>query len=171
MQEHDNKLTRAIDGFSDLAGRLAAWLAFGMVLLALVIVVLRYAFDSGFIWLQEMLTWLHAAVFMLGAAYALKLDEHVRVDVFYRDMSPTRRAWVNLLGTLLFVLPMCVFLIVESFGYVRAAWLIGEVSRDAGGLPYPAIPLLKSFLVFMPVAIALQALALALRSFATIRKS
>lgn len=140
-----------------------------MVLLTLVIVVMRYAFDSGFIWLQEALVWLHGAVFMLGAAYTLQQDEHVRVDIFYREMSARRRAWANALGVLLFLWPICAFLLIESFDYVRAAWRLKEVSRDSGGLPYPAIPLLKSLLLLMPVAVALQGLAMLLRALRRIR--
>jgi TRAP-type mannitol/chloroaromatic compound transport system permease small subunit len=135
-----------------------------MVLVTFVVVVLRYAFGTSFIWLQESVTWMHAVVFMLGASYALLHDEHVRVDIFYRDMSPRRRALVNLLGVLLFVFPLCGFFFYQSFDYVAAAWLLREISRDSGGLPYPAIPMLKSLLLLMPVTVALQGLALLLRS-------
>lgn len=141
-----------------------------MVLVTVIVVVLRYAFDVGFIWLQESLTWLHAAAFMLGAAYTLQQDEHVRVDIFYREMSAKRRAFVDSFGVLLFILPLCAFLMVESFEYVRAAWTIGEISRDSGGLPYPAIPLLKSMLLVMPAAVSLQAVAMLLRAVAILKR-
>src|SRR5210317_1097254 len=108
-----------------------------MVIVTVVIVVMRYVFDAGTVWLQESVVWMHAVVFMLGAAYTLQQDEHVRVDIFYRDMTERRRAWVNLLGVLLFVLPLCCFLVFTSFDYVMASWRIREVSREAGGLPYP----------------------------------
>ena len=140
-----------------------------MVLVAFLIVVLRKFFDSGFIWMQESLIWMHAAVFMLGAAYTLQMEEHVRVDIFYREMSDRRRAWVNLLGVLLFVFPLCIFLISTAFGYAGASWRLHEISLNAGGLPYPAIPLLKTLLIIMPVAVALQGLSLLLRSLQTIR--
>ena len=161
----------SIDAFSAFVGRAVAWLTLLMVIVTVVIVVLRYAFDLGFIWLQESLTWLHASAFMLGIAYTLQQDEHVRVDIFYRNLSPQRRAWINGLGVVLFVLPLAGFLLVESFGYVQTAWQIGEVSRDSGGLPYPAIPLLKSMLLLMPVAVALQGAAMLLRAIATLRSS
>lgn len=164
-----NTLASRLDRLSNLTGRFASWLTLLMVLLTVVIVVLRYVFDAGFIWLQESLIWMHATVFMLGAAYTLQQDEHVRVDIFYREMSDTRRAWVNTLGVLLFVMPVCAFLLIESWDYVRAAWRLAEVSRDSGGLPYPAIPLLKSMLLVMPLAVALQGLALLLRAIDTIR--
>lgn len=171
MSPGRSPLAGRLDAVSSLVGRAASWLTLAMVLVSLVIVVLRYAFDSGFIWLQESLTWLHAAVFMLGAAWTLSVDEHVRVDVFYRDMSERRRAWVDALGVLLFVFPLCAFFGIESLDYVGRSWSIGEVSRDAGGLPYPAIPLLKSVLLVMPVAVALQGVAMILKSVAVLGKN
>lgn len=140
-----------------------------MVLVTFLIVVLRKIFDSGFIWMQESLIWMHAAVFMLGAAYTLQMEEHVRVDIFYRDMSERRRAWVNFLGVLLFVFPLCVFFVSTAFSYASASWSLHEVSLNAGGLPYPAIPLLKTLLIIMPIAVALQGLSLLLRSLQTMR--
>lgn len=163
-------IVERLDAFSAALGRATSWLTLLMVLVTLVIVVLRYAFDSGYIWLQESLTWLHALVFMLGAAWTLQQEEHVRVDVFYRDMSERRRALVNTLGVLLFVFPLCAYFIVESWDYVARSWSIREISRDAGGLPYPAIPLLKSVLLLMPVTVAAQGIALMLRSIAVLRR-
>jgi len=157
-------LSAAIDRFSIATGRAAAWLTLAMVIVSFVIVILRYVFDIGFIWLQESLTWMHAAVFMFGAAYTLQQDEHVRVDIFYRDMSQRRRAIVNLFGVAFFVFPLCLFLIYSAFDYVSASWQLREISRNAGGLPFPLIPLLKSALILMPVAVGMQALSLALRS-------
>lgn len=154
-----------LEKVSDVIGRGAAWLTLMMVLVTFVVVVLRYAFGTSFIWLQESVTWMHAVVFMLGASYTLQYDEHVRVDIYYRDMSAQRRALVNLLGVLLFVFPLCGFFFYQSFNYVTAAWSLHEISRDAGGLPYPAIPLLKSLLLLMPATVALQGLALMLRSW------
>ena len=169
MSAGESRLSRAIDRFSVLTGRAVSWLTLAMVLVTAAIVILRYVFDSGVIWLQESLTWMHAAVFMLGAAYTLEQDEHVRVDIFYRGMSARRRAIVNLFGVVFFVMPLCVFFFVESFDYVMAAWRIQEVSRDAGGLPYPAIPLLKSALLLMPITVALQGVSLAVKSIHVIR--
>jgi TRAP-type mannitol/chloroaromatic compound transport system permease small subunit len=162
-------LVSLIDRISIATGRAAAWLTLLMVLGTFVIVVLRYAFDIGLVWLQESVTWMHAAVFMLGAAYTLQREEHVRVDIFYRNMPAARQAWVNLFGVLFFVVPLAVFFVIESWDYVAASWRIREVSRDSGGLPYPFLPLLKSILIVMPVAILLQGLSMALSAIATIR--
>ena len=158
-----------IDKISIATGRAASWLTLAMVLMTFLIVVLRYAFDIGIIWMQESLTWMHAAVLMLGAAYTLQEDGHVRVDIFYREMSDRHKAWVDLIGVLVFLFPLCGFFVYASLNYVVSAWDIGEISRDAGGLPYPAIPLLKSILILMPAAIMLQGLSMLLRSLQTIR--
>lgn len=160
-----------LDVISISVGRTTSWLTLLMVCVTFVIVVMRYIFDSGLIWLQESLTWMHAMVFMLGAAYTLQQEEHVRVDIFYRKMTDKQRAWVNLLGVLIFLFPMCGVFVYTSLDYIVAAWSIGEISRNAGGLPYPFIPLLKSALLIMPVAIALQGLSLLLRSAKIIRES
>ena len=160
-----------LDRVSSVTGRTVAWLTLGMVAVTVVIVVMRYVFDTGLIWLQESLTWMHGAVFMLGAAWTLKLDEHVRVDVFYRAMSDRRRALVNIGGVLVFVLPLCVLIFLEALPYVERSWAIREVSRDSGGLRWPAVPLLKSILLLMPVAVLLQGISLLLRSLAELTRS
>ncbi|ANO52842.1 TRAP transporter small permease subunit [Woeseia oceani] len=164
-------VSRRLDSFSEVVGKTAAWLTLGMVVITVVIVVLRYLFDSGFIWLQETLMWMHACVFMLGAAYTLQQDEHVRVDVFYSGMSEQRRALVNALGVLIFVFPLCGYLFYEALDYVARAWEIREVSRETGGLPYPAMPLLKSILLLMPLTLGLQGLSILLRAISALRRS
>ena len=169
MAERSQRLSTKLDAFSIATGRAVAWLTLLMVVTTFAIVVLRYAFDAGFIWLQESLIWMHGAVFMLGAAYTLQQEEHVRVDIFYRDMNPGKRAWVDVLGVLFFIFPLCLFFLVESWDYVRAAWSVQEISRDSGGLSYPAIPLLKSILLVMPIAVALQGLSLLLVSVRRLR--
>lgn len=139
-----------------------------MVIITFVVVVMRYVFDAGYIWVQETVVWMHAVVFMLGAAYTLRDEEHVRVDVFYRTMSARRRAWVDVVGVLIFLLPLCVFLAWNSFDFVLQSWSIREASRESGGLPYPFVPMLKSVLLLMPVAVALQGLSLLLKSLRTL---
>ncbi|MBT8130765.1 MAG: TRAP transporter small permease subunit [Gammaproteobacteria bacterium] len=160
-----------IDEFNIAIGRATAWLTLAMVVVSFVIVVIRYVFDSGFIWLQESLTWMHATVFMLGAAYTMQRDEHVRVDIFYRNMSRRRKAIVDLAGVTVFVLPLCCFFAYEAFDYVAASWSIREVSLNAGGLPYPLLPLLKSMLLLMPLLVALQGVSLALLSLRDLKRS
>lgn len=158
-----------LDRFNSLAGKAASWLTLFMVLVTFVVVVMRYVFDAGFIWLQESVIWMHAFVFMVGAAYTLQQEEHVRVDIFYRNMSRKRRAWVDLIGVIVFLLPLCVFLGWKAGDYVTVSWKLQEASRESGGLPYPLIPLLKSILVVMPLMVGLQGLALLSRCMKTIR--
>ena len=158
-----------IDRISEWTGRTAAWMTLAMILVTFVIVVMRYVFSFGLIWMQEAVTWMHAVVFMAGAAYTLRHEEHVRVDVFYRRMTATRRAWVDLVGVLVFLLPVCAFLLWTSWDFVTASWAMRESSRESGGLPYPFIPLLKSVLLLMPVTVAMQGLSMALKSLQTLR--
>ncbi len=165
-----DKDTNALDRISTTTGKAAAWLTLFMVIVTFVVVVMRKLFDIGFIWVQESVVWMHAVVFMLGAAYTLRREEHVRVDVFYRAMSPQRRAWVDLIGVVIFLLPVCVFLGWKSFDFVTQSWSIREASRESGGLPYPFVPMLKSVILLMPIAVALQGLSLFLRSLRTIRE-
>lgn len=131
-----------------------SWLILVMVLLTFVIVLLRYGFNLGWIWLQESVSYLHASVFMLAAAWTLQLDGHVRVDIFYRDSKPSHQALVNLLGTALFLIPFCLFLLIVGWAYVAASWQLLEGSREAGGVPL--VYLLKSLILLLPVLLLLQ---------------
>jgi TRAP-type mannitol/chloroaromatic compound transport system permease small subunit len=147
-----HQLQKMLKAFNEKIGLAIAWLTVPMVVGTFLIAVLRYAFDLGWIWMQESVLWMHAALFMLASAYTLGHDEHVRVDIFYRGLSERGKAWVNLFGTLLLLLPMSIFLIAISFDYVATSWAIREGSRDAGGLPFPFVPLLKSVI---PLSFAL----------------
>ena len=158
-----------IDRFSGWTGRLVSWLTLVMVIVTFVVVMFRYVFDAGEIWLQESVTWMHGVVFMLGAAYTLRDEDHVRVDIIYRRLSAKGRAWVDLIGVLIFLLPVCGLIAWTSWGFVETSWVLGEASRESGGLPYPLIPILKTVLVIMPALLALQGVSLALKSFAVIR--
>jgi len=164
-----NRVPDALDRISIVAGRITSWLTLVMVIVTVVIVVMRYVFDAGAVWLQESVVWMHAVVFMVGAAYTLQQDDHVRVDIFYRDMSRRRRAWVDLLGTLLFLLPLCVFLGYKSWDFVVVSWHLGESSREPGGMPYPFVPILKSVLLVMPLLLGVQGTALMIRSLQVLR--
>ena len=164
-----SKQQSLINRISDATGKVTAWLTLFMVVATVVVVVLRYVFDVGLIWLQESIIWMHATVFMVGAAYTFMHEEHVRVDVFYRSMSVRRKALVDLLGVAIFLLPMCVFLTLKSYDFAWTSWSMHEASRESGGLPYPFLPIIKSVLVIMPVTVGLQGLALLLRSMRSLR--
>jgi TRAP-type mannitol/chloroaromatic compound transport system permease small subunit len=158
-----------LDRISTVVGKAAAWLTLVMVVVTFVIVVMRYVFDFNLIWVQESVTWMHAVVFMLGAAYTLHDEEHVRVDIIYGKVSNKKRAWIDLVGVIVFLMPLCLFLAFKAWDFVAASWSLHEASRESGGLPYPMIPLLKTVLIVMPVAVALQGVSLALTSLNTIR--
>ncbi|PKM42702.1 MAG: C4-dicarboxylate ABC transporter permease [Gammaproteobacteria bacterium HGW-Gammaproteobacteria-1] len=162
MQQQLEQIAAFIDGLNEWTGRLVAWLTLAMVLVTGAVVLLRYAFDLGWIAVQESITYLHALVFMLGAAYTLRHDGHVRVDIFYRRLAPRGQAWVDLLGALLLLLPVCVFILWISWDYVAASWSLWEGSRDAGGLPL--VYLLKGIIPAMALLLLLQGVSQALRS-------
>jgi TRAP-type mannitol/chloroaromatic compound transport system permease small subunit len=148
-------------------GRSVSWLTLLMVLLTFAIVLLRYGLNEGWIWLQESVTYFHALVFMTAIAWTFQTDEHVRVDIFYRDCSERHKAWVNLFGTAVFLVPFCIFLIVVSWDYVAASWAVMEGSREAGGLPL--VYLLKSLILIMPVLLLVQSYGVVKACVVTLR--
>lgn len=152
----------AADWINERAGRAAGWLALAMVLITFAVVILRYVFSLGFVWLQESYVWLHGIVFMLGAGYTLLHDGHVRVDIFYREASIRRKALVDLFGALLLLLPFLVMVAWVSWPYALVSWQRLEGSREAGGLP--GLFLLKSVIVAFCILLGLQALAMAARA-------
>lgn len=155
-----------IDAFTERCGRMLAWLILIMALLTSLVVISRYGFNTGSILAQESVTYLHGCVFMLGAAYALKHGAHVRVDIFYRNFSPRAKAWVNSLGGIVFLLPLCLFIVASSWDFVSESWAVGEISAEPGGIP--AIYLLKTLIPLMAINLMLQGLAEILRSTLTL---
>ena len=150
-------LLRAVDAVNEAAGRLAGVLAAVLVALVFGLVLARYAFNSGSVAAQEAVLWLHASVFLLGLAYALRHGAHVRVDVFSQRWSPRTRAWVEVGGGVLLLLPLCVFIVAMSWDYVAASWAAREGSRDPGGLP--GWYLLKALVPVSATLLLLQGLA------------
>lgn len=153
---------RIADVINEHVGRTTAWLTLAMVLIAFVVVVLRYVFAIGWVWLQESYIWLHGIVFMVAAGYTLLHGGHVRVDIFYRTASARFKAWVDLLGSLLLLLPMVGVVGWYSWSFVLRSWERLEGSAEAGGLP--GLYLLKSVLILFVVLLAMQGLSLAARS-------
>jgi len=158
-------LRRLIDGLDRLAeytGRGLCFFALCMAIGTALIVVLRYGFSIGSIAAQESIVYLHGCLFMLGAAYTLKHDAHVRVDVFYRGFNLRQRAWVNAIGGIVFLLPLCGLLLVGSWQFVSESWLVRESSPESDGIA--AVYLLKSLIPAMAVLLLLQGIAEILRS-------
>ncbi len=151
-----------IDTFTEYTGKVIAWLTLVMVVLSFTIVVLRYGFNLGWVAMQESVLYLHALVFMLGAAYTLKGEGHVRVDIFYQKFSLKQKAWVNLLGTFLLLLPVCITIFIISFDYVMTSWRILEQSSEAGGLPLVYVN--KSLILLLAITLVLQGVAEIMRN-------
>jgi TRAP-type mannitol/chloroaromatic compound transport system permease small subunit len=152
-----------IDAVNVAIGRAAAWLCLFVVLVQFAVVVLRYVFGIGSIWLTESVIYGHATLFMLAAAWTLREGGHVRVDVFYADAKPRTRALVDLGGALLLLLPFMLVLLWFALPYVARSWAILETSRETSGIP--AVFLLKTLIPLFAVMMALQGIAQAIRAF------
>ena len=109
------RFVRFVDRMNESIGRGVAWLTLAMVLITFVVVILRYVFSIGWVWLQESYVWAHGIVFMLGAGYTLLHNGHVRVDVFYRPAGLRYKAIVDVLGTFLLLLPMVILVFAMGF--------------------------------------------------------
>ena len=157
-----DRIASVIENLVDLSGRAASWLTLLMVIITFVVVVLRYVFDIGWIALQESITYLHAMVFLIGAAYTLQHEAHVRVDIFYSNFNPQLKAWVDLCGALFLLLPFLFFISWMSWEYVTSSWEVLESSREAGGLP--GVYLLKSLILVLAGLLTLQASSQIIRS-------
>ena len=164
-----NSLITGIDKFTETTGRTVSWLVLGMVLLISYDVTMRYVFQQGSVALQELEWHLFALVFLLGGAYTQKHDEHVRVDILYlsRFVSDRSRAWINIAGTLLFLFPFCILILITSWPFVENAFYYMEGSPDPGGLPYRFI--LKGAILLAFVLIMLQGLSDLLKQINVLR--
>jgi len=158
------RIAAAIDRFNMAVGRAASWGALAIVLIGFAVVLLRYVLGVGSIWLQESILYAHAALFLLAAAWTLKEGGHVRVDVFYASASPRTKAWIDLLGSLLLLLPFCIAVIWFSWPYVARSWAILERSRETSGLPLVFV--LKTLIPLFALILALQGLSQAIKSLA-----
>ena len=155
-------LADRIDRLTTAIGRAAAWLALVVVLLQFALVVARYLFGLGSIWLTEAVIYGHATLFMLAAAWTLKAGGHVRVDIFYAEASPRTKAMVDLIGALLLLLPFATVLIWLALPYAARSWAILERSQEASGLPL--VFLLKTLIPLFALLMALQGVAQAIRA-------
>jgi TRAP-type mannitol/chloroaromatic compound transport system permease small subunit len=163
------RLADAVDALSRAIGRAVQWLAVLLVLVQFVVVVLRYAYGSSFIWMQESVIYTHATLFMLAIGYTFLLDQHVRVDVLYAGWPARRKALVDLVGIVVAVLPFCALVVWASWGYVAVSWRMGEGPMAVGGLPL--LSFLKTLIPVMAVLLGLQAASIAIRALAVLSGS
>ena len=152
------KITKTIENILNLFpfffGNISSWLILLMIFLSSMIVILRYVFEIGVVAMQELLVYSHGMLFLFYAALALKDDAHVRVDIFYRELSDKRKRMVNIFGNLFFLQPFAWVILIFSFEYVYFAWSINEISPEPGGLPF--VYLFKTSLIIFPVLLILQ---------------
>jgi TRAP-type mannitol/chloroaromatic compound transport system permease small subunit len=160
-------LADRIDRLNAAIGRTVAWACVFVVTVQFLVVVLRYVFGLGSIWLSESIIYAHATLFMLAAAWTLREGGHVRVDVFYADASPRTRALVDLGGSLLLLLPFVLVLLWFAVPYVARSWSILETSRETSGIP--AVFLLKTLIPLFALMMALQGVAQAIRAVRLLR--
>src|SRR5690349_15124282 len=157
------KIATRIDQLTAAIGRGAAWLALVIVVLQFALVVARYVFSLGSIWLSETVIYAHAALFLLAAAWTLQLGGHVRVDIFYADARPRTKAWIDLIGALVLLV-----LLWLSWPYAARSWAVLERSQEASGLPLVFV--LKTLIPVFAVLMALQGVAQAARAVIVLRK-
>ena len=152
-----------IDVINDWIGRSLSWLTLAMVLITFAVVLMRYVFGLGSTILQESIVYLHATVFMACAGYALVYTGHVRCDILYGNTSPRTKAIIDIVGTFLFLIPMCVLIGWVAWPYVLASWQVLEGSPE-GRMGIPAVFLLKTLVLVFAGLLALQAASLVLQS-------
>ena len=157
MKKQFRLISNTIDKINETIGQWISWMTVVLVITTGVIVLLRYQFQIGSIALQESIIYINAMVFTLCAAYTLKEQGHVRVDIFYSKMSEKNKALVDLFGTLTLLMPVCLFIIWTSWDYVATAWRIEEKSAETGGLPF--IYLLKTLILLLPGLLLLQSVS------------
>ena len=163
-----DKISNILERISRWVGERVKWLTTALVLLIFIDVVLRYLFSQTSAWVIELEWHLFALIFILGAAFTLAEDQHVRVDVFYTRFTPRKKAWVNLMGTVLFLIPWCLIVIYTSYHYAENSFAVREISADPGGLP--ARYLIKFSVTIGFILLLFQALALCLKSIGIITK-
>ncbi len=160
------KLSRTIDSVNIAIGRAVCWLALAMVLLQFAIVVLRYVFGVGSLAMHETVVYMHGVLFMMAGAYTLAEDGHVRVDIFYRDAAPRKKAMINLFGVAVFLAPICILILYLSYPYVARSWSVLEGSRETSGLP--GVFLFKTVILVFAGLLLLQGVSIVVRAVDTL---
>lgn len=161
------KVASRLERINEWVGKAAAWLSLFMILITFAVVIMRYVFSFGRVWIQEIVIYMHAILFLTTAGYTLLKNSQVRVDVLFQRLSRRSKAWIDLLGSIVFLVPTCICLAWFSWPFVRDSWQVFEGSKDGGGLE--AIFILKSFILVFCLLLFLQAAASVCRSISSIR--
>jgi TRAP-type mannitol/chloroaromatic compound transport system permease small subunit len=157
-----------IDAFNGFIGRAASWAILPVVMVAFAVVAMRYTMGTGYPWLQESYIWMHGAAVLLASAWVLQEGKHVRVDLLYKGVSAKAKAWIDLIGVTLFLLPMMGFLAWWSIPLVQRSWRLMERSPTNDGLTF--VYAMKTVIPVFCVLVMLQGLAMLFRSLATIAR-
>ena len=155
-------ITRLIDTLNEWVGRGVGWVTLGLVLVVFTDVVMRYLFNTSYVFTQELEWHLFGFIFLIGAGYTLLHDGHVRVDIIYQRLGFKGQAWINLMGVIVFLIPGCLMIIITSFKFVLTSFLILEGSPDPGGIPFRFI--VKGFIPAGFSLLLLQGLSLGVHS-------
>lgn len=156
------KISSLFDKINEFIGKNISWFIILMVIVQLAIVMSRYIYGIGFLKLQELLIYLHGSLFTLAAGYTLLKDEHVRVDLIYREASQKYKSLINIFGSLIFLIPFCLLTFSTSLPYVRRSWKILEGSPETSGLN--AVFILKTVLIIFPILLLLQSFSIIIKS-------
>ncbi len=151
------RFIRGAEAVNEQVGRLVSWLTLATVLICATVVFNRYALQIGFVWMQELYVWTHAAAFMLGAGYTLMANKHVRVDVLYARASPRTQTWLDLVSTLVFLFPWIGVLVWFGWPYVATSVSMLETSAQSGGMP--GLFVLKTIILIFTGLMTLQGLS------------
>ncbi len=162
-------LIRIINLINRVIGETVSWLTLLMVLVTVLVVVLRYGFNIGFIWMQESVRFMYSAVFLLCAGYTLFKDKHVRVDVLYLSLSERKKAIVDLLGSIFLLLPVCFVIFYYSWSYVLNSWQQLEGSIEERGLHL--VFLMKTFIWLFAILVSMQSLATIINSLIILKNN
>jgi TRAP-type mannitol/chloroaromatic compound transport system permease small subunit len=156
-------LSRWIDNLNEWVGRGVAWVTAGLVMVVFVDVLMRYIFNTSFVFTQELEWHLFGFIFLIGAGYTLLHDGHVRVDIIYQRLGLKGRAWINFFGVLFFLIPGCLMVLTTSWKFTMTSFLMLEGSPDPGGIPFRFI--IKGCIPAGFTLLLLQGISLGLHSF------
>ena len=157
-----NQISGQLDRYHRSFGHAIAYLSLGIVLIQFLVVLLRYIFSVGSIFLQESILYQHAILLMLGSAYTLLVDGHVRLDIYYREFNARIRSIINIIGVICFLFPTCIVIWVYSLPYIQQSWRVLESSKETSGLPF--VYLLKTVILLFTILLLTQGLSLLIRS-------
>ena len=160
---------KIINSINRYIGEIISWCTLLMVLITVLVVVLRYGFNIGFIWMQESVRFMYAAVFLLCGGYTLLKDKHVRVDVLYLNLSTKNKAIIDLLGSIFLLLPVCFVIFYYSWSYVINSWEQMEGSIEERGLHL--VFLMKTFIWAFAILVSLQSISIIINSCIIIKKN